>query len=144
MATIRLGYNAKLYITLSGGQGGTFVEVTNCRDLTLSMTKDEADASSRAGAGWKETVGTLKDLSLEFEMLQDSADTNLAYLRTSFMTPGTALGVKVLDKSTGEGPKFDGEVFEFTRNEPIGGVATVSIKIRPTPSSTAPSWVAAS
>ena len=44
-------------------------EITNVKDLTVSLEKAEADTSMRANNGWRATVGTLKDASIEFTVL---------------------------------------------------------------------------
>lgn len=145
MAAIVLGINGKIYITLSGGQGGTFVELTRASDVKTSLTKEEGDATTRAGGGYKQTVGTLKEVEVNFRYPTDNTDTNYNYLRSNFIDAQTnPLGVKVLDKTTGEGPKFDGEVMKFDRDEGNSAVQFTDVTIKVTWSTTAPSWVAAS
>ncbi len=61
MPEVKLGLEAVL--TIDG------VEITNVKDLTVSLEKAEADASTRANNGWRATVGTLKDASIEFTVL---------------------------------------------------------------------------
>lgn len=67
MPEVRLGLKAVL--TVDG------VEITNVKDLTVSLEKAEADASTRANNGWHATVGTLKDASIEFTVLNQDGDT---------------------------------------------------------------------
>ncbi len=66
MPEVRLGLEAVL--TVDG------VEITNVKDLTVSLEKAEADASTRANNGWRATVGTLKDASIEFTVLNKDGD----------------------------------------------------------------------
>jgi hypothetical protein len=61
MPEVKLGLEAVL--TINGA------EITNVKDLTVSLEKAEADASTRANNGWRATVGTLKDASIEFTVL---------------------------------------------------------------------------
>lgn len=49
-AEVKLGLDAVL--TING------TEIKNCKDLTVSLEKAEADASTRANNGWRTTVGT--------------------------------------------------------------------------------------
>lgn len=42
--------------------------------MTLSLETGEADVTTRANSGWRATVGTLKEASVEFEMVWDTAD----------------------------------------------------------------------
>ncbi len=39
----------------------------------------------RANNGWRATVGTLKDASLEFEMVWDTVDTDFTAIRDAFL-----------------------------------------------------------
>ena len=63
---IVLGLNAKLYY---GTSAGSYTEMENVRDLSLSMETAEADVTTRAADGWRQSVATLKDATLEIEML---------------------------------------------------------------------------
>lgn len=72
---IKLGMEAKIYYKAGGqGGGGSWTELTNVRDVTLSLETGEADVTTRANAGWRATVATLKEASVEFEMVWDTAD----------------------------------------------------------------------
>jgi len=73
MAT-RLGMDAKLYRNTGDYATPTWVEVSNVKDVTLNLEKGEADVTTRANAGWRATVGTLKDASIEFQMVWDTVD----------------------------------------------------------------------
>jgi len=73
MPEVKLGLEAVL--TIDGA------EITNVKDLTVSLEKAEADASTRANNGWRDTVGTLKDASLQFILFQfPSLGTLVEYL----------------------------------------------------------------
>ena len=61
MPEVRLGLEAVL--TIDGA------EITNVKDLTVSLDKAEAEASTRANNGWRATVGTLNYASIEFTVL---------------------------------------------------------------------------
>jgi len=51
------------------------VEITNGKDLTVNLEKAETDASTRANNGWRANLGTLKDASIEFAVLNNEGDT---------------------------------------------------------------------
>ena len=58
---IKLGMEAKIYYKVGGQSGGgSWHELTNVRDVTLSLETGEADVTTRANLGWRATVGTLK------------------------------------------------------------------------------------
>ena len=73
MPEARLGLEAVL--TIDGA------EITNVKDLTVSLEKAEADASTRANNDWRATVGTLKDASIEFTVLNKDGDSAFGMLQ---------------------------------------------------------------
>lgn len=88
-------------------------------------------------------MGTILAITVSFGMVQDYSDTHHAFLRGALLAR-TSFGVRVLDKASGEGPKFDGECFKFGRGEPLNGILTNEIVLKPTYSTTPPSWVTGS
>ena len=139
----QLGLDAKLkYKTGGQAAGGSWTEITNCRDVTLNMEKGESDATTRGNGGFRATVGTLIDSSIEFEMVWDTADAAFAAMRTAFLSRA-AVGFQILDKDSGQGLQADFEVFNFSRAEPLDGIQLVSVTIKITYSATAPSWIGA-
>jgi hypothetical protein len=68
-----LGMNAKLYRAVdlledaSSGDvsGADWIEIENVRDVTLNLETGEADVTTRANSGWKQTLATLKDGSVD-------------------------------------------------------------------------------
>ena len=83
----KLGLDAKLYRNTGTYAAPTWDIIGNVKDLTLNLETGEADVSTRANNGWRATVGTLKDASLEFEMVWDSADTDFTSIRDAFLNP---------------------------------------------------------
>lgn len=129
---IRLGMNAKLY--LNGN------EVGNCRDLTLNLETATADVTTRGNDGWRATVATLKDATVEFEMLADSEDSDFAAVQAAFLG-NTTLDVAVLDGDDGEGLQFTGMVTSFSRSEQLEEAIAYSVTLQPTYSETPPQWI---
>ena len=69
---IVLGLDA---ILMRGSAGSTAsTEVKNVKDLTLNLESGEADVTTRATKGWRASVATLKEASLEFNILYDTED----------------------------------------------------------------------
>ncbi|MCK6458214.1 MAG: hypothetical protein L6Q92_17005, partial [Phycisphaerae bacterium] len=67
---IKLGMDARLnYKTGGQGGGGAWTELANVKDVTLSLETGEADVTTRANSGWRAIVATLKEASVEFEMV---------------------------------------------------------------------------
>lgn len=137
----QLGMNAKLLYKTGGvAGGGNFIEISNIRDLTLNLEKGEADVSTRGNNGWRARVGTLKDASLEFEMVWDTEDEAFEAIRDAFLD-NTIIGFQVLDRESGQGLQADWEIMTFSRNEPLEEAITVSVTARIARSDTPPEWV---
>jgi len=71
---VKLGLDAKLYRNTGTFAAPAWNEIKNVKDVTLNLEAGEADVTTRGNAGWKATVATLKDGSIEFEMVWDTAD----------------------------------------------------------------------
>ena len=69
---IVLGLDAILMRGPAGTTGST--EVKNVKDLTLNLESGDADVTTRATKGWRASVATLKEASLEFNILYDTED----------------------------------------------------------------------
>lgn len=138
---VRLGLDAKLYRL----DGSTWDLVPNVRDVTLNLETGEADVTTRGNAGWRATVGTLKDASIEFEMVWDTEDENFSALLSAFMS-GTNVDLLVMDGDRGaegsQGLKATCRIISFSRSEPLEEAITVSVTAKPTYSAIPPQWVA--
>lgn len=142
---IRLGMQAKLYFKVGGvAAAGAWTELGNVKDLTLNLETGEADVTTRANAGWRATVGTLKDGSIEFQMVWDTADAGFTAIKDAFFA-NTAIGLAVMDQeltTTGsQGLQADCSITSFSRSEALEEAITVSVTAKPTYSTTAPAWV---
>jgi hypothetical protein len=138
---VRLGLDAKLYRL----DGSTWDLVPNVRDVTLNLETGEADVTTRGNAGWRATVGTLKDASIEFEMVWDTEDENFSAFLSAFMS-GTNVDLLVMDGDRGtegsQGLKATCRIISFSRNEPLEEAITVSVTAKPTYAAIPPQWVA--
>ncbi len=141
MADYHLGMNAKLYYYEDGvGSGNSQTELTNCQDVTVNMTVGEADITTRGSGGYKEIAATLKDVSVDFNMVWDDTDTGFTVLNTAFLAGGV-IGIEALHEESGDGPKFDGIITSFTRDESLTEALSAKVTIKPTRSDTAFEWV---
>lgn len=138
---IKLGMEAELLYKV-GGQGGAgaWTAMDNVRDVTLSLEAGEADVTTRANAGWRATVATLKEASVEFEMVWDTADAGFAAIKDAFFDNGV-IGLQILDGAAGEGLQADFSITNFSRNEALEEAITVSVTAKVTYSDTAPTWI---
>ena len=125
MAEVKLGLDAIL--TIDGA------EIANCKDLTVSLEKAEADASTRDNNGWRATVGTLKDASIEFTVLNKDGDTAFALLQGLFMS-GDPCDVGISD--AGGTLTLTCEVMQFNVNQNLEEVISADVTLKPTQSAT--------
>jgi hypothetical protein len=143
---IRLGLNAKLYRNTGTYGSPSWNEIGNVKDVTLNLESAEADVTVRANNGWRATVPTLKDASVEFEMVWDTADEDFQAIRDAYLNNAT-LEVLALDGpvsgagSTGnQGLRAACTVTGFSRSEPLEEALSVSVTVKPAYSVNPPTW----
>jgi len=142
--SVRLGMEAKLYRNTGTYPAPVWVEVTNVKDLALNLEKGEADVTTRANQGWRATVGTLKDASIEFQMVWDTADAAFTAIQQAFFG-NTTIEFAVMDGDItdpdSEGLRATFDIFNFTRNENLEEAILVDVSIKPTYAANAPEWI---
>jgi len=143
---VKLGMAAKLYYRVGGVASSLsdWEPLDNVKDNTLNLEKGEADVTTRGNLGWRATVGTLKDGSVEFEMIADPDDPGYAAMSDAYFGD-LVIGLAVLDgaKETGTGLVADFSITSFSRSEPLEEAQTVKVTAKPTYSATAPVWMEA-
>lgn len=122
----------------TAGQTAT-TEVKNVKDLTLTMESGEADVTTRATSGWKASIATLKEASLEFGILYDTEDADFKAFRDAYFG-NTALSLFVTD-GAGSGLDADWSITGFSVEQPLEEALSVSVTAKPTASTRAPAWV---
>ena len=141
---VRLGLDAKLYRNTGTSGSPTWEEMTNVKDLTLNLEASEADVTTRGNAGWRATLAALKDASIEFEMVWDTADAAFTAIKDAFFG-STSVEFAVMDgdiTTTGsQGLRAVMSVTNFSRSEPLEEAISVSVTAKPTYATTAPSWM---
>lgn len=112
--------------------------------LELNLEKGEADVTTRAGNGWRQRIGTLKDGSVQFQMLWEAADADFAAFRDAWLND-TLIDCAVMDQditvSGAQGLRAEMTVLNFSRSEPLDGALTSSVNVAPGASSNAPVWM---
>jgi hypothetical protein len=140
---VKLGLDAKLYRNTGTHPAPAWNEVKNVKDVTLNLEAGEADVTTRGNSGWRATVATLKDASVEFDMVWDTADDDFAAIRDAFLNH-TAIEVAVMDgdiaTAGSQGLRATCMVTNFSRNEALEEAITVSVTVKPTFSTNAPTW----
>ena len=143
--SVVLGKDAKLYFCAAGTGGTpTWTELTNVKNVTVNLQKGEADVTTRGNNGWRATIGTLKDASVEWEMVWDTEDAGFTAIQEAYFD-GTPVEVAVMDgvitESGSEGLRATMDVISFTRSEPLEEAITVSVTLKPTYSANPPEWM---
>ena len=133
---IVLGLNAKLLRGTAGSTGAT--EVTNVKDLSLNLESGDADVTTRATKGWKASVATLKEASLEFSMLYDPENADFTAFQTAYFS-NTPMALFVTD-GNGSGLDADWSITGFSMEQNLEEAVTVSVTAKPTASTRAPAW----
>lgn len=131
-----LGLDAALFRGEAGAIATDLVE--NVKDVTLNLESGEADVTTRATKGWKATVATLKDASLEFNILYDTADLDFIAFQEAYFN-NTPLALFVSD-GLGVGLDADFSITAFSQEQPLEEAMTVSITAKPTSTNRAPAW----
>ena len=135
-----LGLNAKMYREASS----TWYEFSNVRDVTLNLDRTTADVTTRGGNGWRQSVATLKNGSVSFTMVYDTADANFTAVKDGFLNDtDIKFGIYDGDRTTSgtQGLEADFTITGFTINEGLEEAMTVDVTIETAYSSTAPDWV---
>lgn len=138
----KLGLSAKLY----RDTGSAWDEVTNVKDLSLGLTKGEADVSTRGNNGWKATVAGLKDASVEFGMVYDLADPDLVAIRDAYLN-NTVVRFLILDGALdvaaagSQGLKASFMITDFKTTQNLEEAIMVEVSMKPTYAAVGPAWV---
>lgn len=126
-----MGMNAKLYFGTALGALGTLTEMTNAKDVTVSLDSGSADVTTRANSGWRAKAPTLRECSIEWEMVWKPGDAGFEAMKTAYLN-GTTVELAALDGSksvTGsQGPKGSFGITSFIRKEPLEDAIAVSVK----------------
>ena len=134
---IVLGLNAKLFRGEAGTTAGE--EVKNIKDVTLNLESGEADVTTRANDGWRASVATLKEASLEFSILYDTEDPDYNAFANAYFK-NTPLSLFVSD-GAGTGLDADFSITSFSVEQPLEEALSVSVTAKPTASTRAPEWL---
>jgi len=139
----KLGLEAKLYRNTGTYGTPSWNEITNVKDLTLNLDKGEADVTTRGNNGWKATVATLKDASIEFDMVWDTADADFTAIKDAWLN-NTTIELVALDGDIAvaghQGLRATMMVTKFSRKESLEEALMVSVSVKPTYAANAPTW----
>ena len=142
--SVKLGLDAKLHYSVAGiGGTPTWVLLGNVKNVTLNLQKGEADVTTRANQGWRATAGTLKEGTIEFEMVWDTADAGFTAIKNAYFN-NTLIGLAAMDgditTNGNQGLWADCSIVDFSRDEPLEDAISVKVTAKPTYSANAPIW----
>jgi hypothetical protein len=131
----RLGLDCKLYRNTGTYASPVWNEMPNVSDVTIPLSKGEADTSTRASK-WKTRKGTLKDASIDFQLKYVPGDTDYAALLASYID-GTTIDLLALDGPVGttgsQGLRAVCEVFNFQEGQALESAVTFDVSAKPAP-----------
>jgi hypothetical protein len=143
MPAFVLGQDAKLYRNTGTYASPTWNLVGNVKDLTFNLEKATADVTTRGNNGWRAEVATLKTASIEFGMVWAPGDEDFTAMKDSFLN-NTTVDMLVLDGLVAtvgsQGLRAEMMVEKFSRSENLEEALMVSVSMKPTYSSNAPTW----
>ncbi len=152
-----LGKDAILYYDEDGAADGqatpaNWIANPNTMDLSINLEEATDDVTTRGSGGFRAVAATLKDGSVDFGMLYDTANAHFLAFRTAFFGVGTAfssaggkvIGIAVMDGDIttigNEGLIADMMVTNFTINENIEEAMKVDVTVQSTFSAFTPIW----
>jgi hypothetical protein len=140
----KLGGNAKIYYghtnRTSWPSSGASAEIDgliyHVGDVKLGLDKADEDSTTRDTIGFETSFATLVKASVGFKILYDNADTSYQALRNNFFnSAGPTMAIAVLDgldTAIGtEGLWSDMQVFKFEKGEPVKGLQSVDVELKP-------------
>jgi hypothetical protein len=127
--------NAAIYYGAADTILASLTVLDQTRDVTLNLSAGEADVTTRANSGWRATAATLREATVEFEMVWKPGDTGFEAIRDAFLTNGV-IELAVLDQlrtvSGAQGPKGNFSITSFSRGEPLEDAIITSVTAKMT------------
>lgn len=114
--------------------GGT--ELKNVKDVTLNLSANVADVTTRKSQGWVQEMPTTRTCEISFQALFDSEDTAFSALQTAYMGGSS---VQVVVSGSGSLTATCG-VSNFTITQALADAVTVDVTLKPMAGETAPSF----
>lgn len=143
MSGLVFGFQCNLYRNTGAYGTPTWTVIPTVKDATLDLGGSDVDVSTRGNGGWKADALALLEAGLEFEVIWDTADTNLAALITAFFDR-SVLDFLILDGAAtvvgSQGLRAQCQIMKFPRDEKLDDAVRVKISIKPSYSAYPPTW----
>ncbi len=165
MSAFTLSLNAKVYFSITALDKSTanptpgsidadailaevdpddsWIENGNIRNLTLGLTKEEFDISTRGDGGWKLLVGTLMAAGINADMIWRPGDGSTGFdkILAAALVGGGELTLAIMDGDISvagtQGLVANFNVMGGERSEELAGALTLKTTIKP---SSYPDW----
>jgi predicted secreted protein len=129
MASI-IGHECVLYYNAGTEAVPNWLEIDTVRDVTLNLSANEVDDTSRTTDGWRSRLAGLREWGADFEMIYNTANTAWQKVRAAYFD-GTSIEILALDGDITVDDKegIRGTVFvtSFERSEPLEDVVSNSV-----------------
>jgi len=124
-----IGSDCVLYYNAGTTGSPSWSEIDTVRDVTLQLSANEVDDTSRTTQGWRSKLSGLREWGADFEMIYDTSNTAWQKVREAYFA-GTSIEILALDGDiTVDGKQgLRGTVFvtSFERAEPLEDVVSNS------------------
>ena len=118
--------------------GGVTVGLAS--DVTINMSTGSIDVTTRDNTGWRDFISGLSEWSVDFTLLSDRPNDQIAAIETAFLNKTDLTDVEMVD---GDGYGWNGtvRVIDYTKNEALedGVNYSVTFQGRGAPTAVTPS-----
>ena len=141
MATPKLGRRAKIYVNSATYGSPTWVEISLARDVSDNKGTTSVDADCREMGDWEVKLAVSKNLSIDFDMIHDSANAAWVLLSAAFDALST-VDVLMLDgprtTAGSKGMRATCSIEKFAATQPLKNIQVDSVTLAPALSSYPP------
>lgn len=126
-------YSTPTLIMAGAVENTDYAIYTNARDVSLSLDTEEEDITSRASSGFRQTIATIKNSTIEFDAVWKPNDPYFLWLRDAWINSDEIFIMAMdgaWDTAGNSGLIGNFTVPGFSREEPIAGVMTSSITLK--------------
>lgn len=139
-----LGLSCKAYRNEGTWAAPDWTLVANMTGAKLNLETGEADVTTRGGNGWRQTAATLKNGSVEFQMIWDTESEDFTAVQEAW-EDGENIEMLFLDGDVttvgSQGLRAEFAVTNFSRDESLEEAVKVDVTLKPGYSTVnAPYW----
>lgn len=121
----KAGFSCILYRGEAGAIATT--EAGNTANVTMNLSADTIDVTTRAAKGWRQYIQGLKNGSVDITIYYDTEDDSYTAFNTAFLN-GTAISLFISD-GEGNGVDADFVVTGYTQSEPLEDKVSIDITV---------------